>query len=230
MIYLDYREVPSDLPLMLDGMGVKYELIQLEICDAQIHGIPVKMVGTYGSVIFFVFERKNARDFIASMVSGHLASQLYRMSTFFKHSVVIIEGSISQALELTDVNPNAVYSSLVGTFLKHSDDGEKGSISLMMVETLWELATVFKFANDKLMEPLIRVNPFELPEVEDKNAQVRSLLAVTNLGEARARAVMAKMGSLHAVANAKAEDLICEGVGLTSAKKIVDFFSKKLTD
>jgi ERCC4-type nuclease len=101
----------------------------------------------------------------------------------------------------------------------------------MMVETLWELATVFKYTNDKLMEPLIRVEPMALPEVTDDNTQlrarVRCLLAVSGLGEDRARAVLSKMGSLQAIANATPEMLICEGVGLTSAKKIVDFFSKK---
>lgn len=227
MIYLDNREVPSDLPLILDGMGEKYELTQLKLCDIQVYGIPIKLVGTYGQVIFYVFERKSAQDFIASMLSGHLQSQLYRMSTTFKHSVVIIEGSIGMALEMSNANPNAVYSALTGTFLKHSDDGEQGSISLLMVDNLWDLALVIKYADNKLMEPLTRVNPLELPEVDDKNAQVRCLLAIYGLGEPRARAILAKKGSIQAIANSTPEELICEGVGLTSAKKVVEFFSKK---
>jgi ERCC4-type nuclease len=230
MIYLDNREVPSELPTILDGMNEQYELVQLNISDIQVHGIPVKLVGGYGQVIFFIFERKDCRDFIASVISGHLNDQLYRMSTAFKHSVVILEGSLEFAMEFSNVNRNTVFSALAGTFLKHSEDGEKGSVSLLMVDNLWDLALIIKYTNSKLMEPLERVAPMELPEVEDKKAQVRSLLAVSGLGEARARAVLAKMGNLRGIANAKPEDLICEGVGLTSAKKIVDFFSKKLTD
>ena len=227
MIYLDNREVPSDFPLMLDGMGIKYELVQLGLADIQVYGIPIKVAGSQGEVIYFVFERKSGQDFIASMLSGHLNSQLYRMSTAFKHSTVVIEGSISQALELSDTNRNAVFSAMVGTFLKHSADGERGSISLVMVDDLWDLALLIKYTDNKLMEPLERVTPLDLPEVEDRNSQIRCLLAVTGLGESRARAVFSKMGSLQAIANATPEMLICEGVGLTSAKKIVDFFSKK---
>lgn len=227
LIYLDNREVPSELPLILDGMNVQYELTQLEIGDIQIYGLPIKIIGMFGETFFFIIERKSAQDFISSMLSGHLQSQLYRMSTAFKHSAIIIEGSLSLALEMSGANRNAVLSAIAGTFLKHSDDGERGSISLLMVDNLWDLAMIIKYANSKLMEPLSRVAPMDLPEVEDKNAQVRCLLAVTGLGETRARAVFSKMGSLQAIANATPEMLICEGVGLTSAKKIVNFFSKR---
>jgi len=230
LIFLDNREVPSSLPLILDGMGEKYELTQLTFVDVQICGIPVKVVGTYGEVIFYVIERKSGEDFIASMVSGHLQSQLYRMSTTCKHSVLIIEGSIGLALELSNVNPDSVYSAMVGTFLKHSEDGEKGSVSLLMVDDLGMFANLIKFTNNKLMEPLTRVEPMALPDVVDDDAQlrarVRCLLAISGLGEDRARSILAKMGSLKAIANATPEQLLCEGVGLTSAKKVVEFFSK----
>ena len=225
-------EVPSDLPLIFDSMNLKYTLTKLQITDLQIVGYPVKVGGTYGSMVYYVFERKNAADFVASLFSGHLASQLYRMSTQFKHSAVVIEGSLSTVTDLSNEKRNAVLSAIAGTFLKHSQDGEQGSVSLIMVDTLLDFATLIKYTQEKLLEPLFRVDPLGLPDIENKQdpirGQVRSLLAIKGLGEENARILLKKKGSLRDIAFAVPEELVGDGIGLTTAKKVIEHFNKKI--
>jgi ERCC4-type nuclease len=231
LIYLDNREVPSALPLLLDGMLVKYVLMQLDITDVQISGYPILIDGTYGKMVYFVTERKNAKDFIASLLSQHLASQLYRMSTAFKHSALVIEGSLTEAIEQSGASRNAVLSAISGTFLKHSQDGEQGCVSLIMVDNLADFAMIIKYTQDKLLEPLFRENPLTLPDIEDKKdpmrGQIRSLLAIKGLGEDKARAILSKKPSLRDIALAVPEELIGENVGLATAKKVIEHFNKK---
>jgi ERCC4-type nuclease len=224
-------EVPSDLPLILDSMNLKYILTKLEITDVQSVGYQIKIDGTYGVMIYYVVERKKAQDFVASLFSGHLASQLYRMSTQFKHSAVIIEGSLSSVTDLSSEKRNAVLSAIAGTFLKHSQDGEQGSISLIMVDTLLDFATIIKYTQEKLLEPLFRVDPLGLPDIENKQdpmrGQIRSLLAIKGLGEDKARAILKKKPSLRDIALAVPEELVGENVGLATAKKVIEHFNKK---
>jgi len=231
MIFLDNMEVPSDLPLILDSMNLKYILTKLEITDVQSVGYQIKIDGTYGVMIYYVVERKKAQDFVASLFSGHLASQLYRMSTQFKHSAVIIEGSLSSVTDLSSEKRNAVLSAIAGTFLKHSQDGEQGSISLIMVDTLLDFATIIKYTQEKLLEPLFRVDPLGLPDIENKQdpmrGQIRSLLAIKGLGEDKARAILKKKPSLRDIALAVPEELVGENVGLATAKKVIEHFNKK---
>jgi len=231
LIFLDNMEVPSDLPLILDSMNLKYILTKLEITDVQSVGYQIKIDGTYGVMIYYVVERKKAQDFVASLFSGHLASQLYRMSTQFKHSAVIIEGSLSSVTDLSSEKRNAVLSAIAGTFLKHSQDGEQGSISLIMVDTLLDFATIIKYTQEKLLEPLFRVDPLGLPDIENKQdpmrGQIRSLLAIKGLGEDKARAILKKKPSLRDIALAVPEELVGENVGLATAKKVIEHFNKK---
>jgi ERCC4-type nuclease len=212
-------------------MNLKYILTKLEITDVQSVGYQIKIDGTYGVMIYYVVERKKAQDFVASLFSGHLASQLYRMSTQFKHSAVIIEGSLSSVTDLSSEKRNAVLSAIAGTFLKHSQDGEQGSISLIMVDTLLDFATIIKYTQEKLLEPLFRVDPLGLPDIENKQdpmrGQIRSLLAIKGLGEDKARAILKKKPSLRDIALAVPEELVGENVGLATAKKVIEHFNKK---
>jgi len=233
MIYLDYREVPSDLPVLLSAMNVPYEMCRLNIADAQVCGHPIKVTGEYGEVIFFIDERKSAKDFIGSLLSGHLHTQLHALSTTFKHSAVIIEGSISSAIEEMGADRKSVFSAIVGTFLKHSQDGEQGSVSLLMVDSIWDLAQILERTNNKLSEPLIRVEPLSPPQVEDENGQtedskpvLRSLLAIRGLGENRARALLKAKGSLLNIALSDPKDLIMEDIGKRTAEKVINHFKK----
>jgi ERCC4-type nuclease len=232
MIFLDNMEVPSDLPLIFDSMNLKYILTKLQITDLQSVGYPIKVDGTYGSMVYYVFERKNAADFVASLFSGHLASQLYRMSSQFKHSAVVIEGSLSTITDLSNEKRNAVLSAIAGTFLKHSQDGEQGSVSLIMVDTLLDFATLIKYTQEKLLEPLFRVDPLGIPDIENKQdplrGQLRSLMAIKGLGEENARLLLNKKGSLKDIALAVPEELVGDGIGITTAKKVIEHFNKKV--
>jgi ERCC4-type nuclease len=153
------------------------------------------------------------------------------MSTQFKHSAVIIEGSLSSVTDLSSEKRNAVLSAIAGTFLKHSQDGEQGSISLIMVDTLLDFATIIKYTQEKLLEPLFRVDPLGLPDIENKQdpmrGQIRSLLAIKGLGEDKARAILKKKPSLRDIALAVPEELVGENVGLATAKKVIEHFNKK---
>jgi len=233
VIFIDNREGPSMLPVILTTMGIPYTMEQLTVYDVQIHGYPVGIQGINGAVLMYLIERKDALDFIQSLLSGHLNQQLYNMSKVSKQSVLVIEGSLELAIEEGGYDRETIYSAMTGVFMRHSNEGERGNVSLLMVHDIMGFALLIKGVHKRLNDPngLIRYPSVTLPDVSDKEdkyrSQLRSLMAFGGIGEEKARSLLRKHVSIANMCTKQPADLICEGIGLTTAKKIYDILHKE---
>lgn len=172
---------------------------------------------------YVIIERKSAGDYIGSLTSAHLNDQLVRMSQTFKHSAVVIEGSINAAIASSSISRKSVYSSMAGTFLKHAEDGAEGNISLVMVENNWDLALLLEMAQKKMDDPegLIRPPIITVPQTT-MDPRVRMLCCIPGIGENTAKAIIKSLPTIWSVARANEEELKkIKGVGSGLAKTIV---------
>jgi ERCC4-type nuclease len=221
MIFVDNREIPSEILGVLDRLNLPYQLRQLNVCDYWIYGRIIQLTGSNGDVILYLLEHKSELDWIQSLTSRHLNDQLIRMSQIAKHSAIVYVGSINRAIEKTNVNRVSVYSSLAGAFMRHAKDGEQGSISLIMLESIEDLGLLMQCIQKKLDDEngLVREPELTLPPVVEKNANNRalilSLMGCTGIGEAKARALLKRFGSISLICELEAKDIVCEGVGST---------------
>lgn len=209
MIVVDPREEPSEILQELDRLGLPHEEKMLEVCDYDIYGRQIIQVsGPNGDIICFLIERKNDIDYVQSLISGHLNDQLIRMSQVAKHTALVFIGSLNGAIQKTGVNRLSVYSSVAGTFLRHSKDGVQGSISFIMLETLQDFALLLQCIQKKLDDEagLIRQPELTLPQVSDKNYLLRSLMGCPDIGEVKARALLEKYGSIANLCELKPDD------------------------
>lgn len=214
MIFVDGREVPSEICGILDAMHLTYTLKMLPTCDFIITG----KNGVVG------IEHKGPVDYIQSLTSGRLNNQLVQMSRTFKHSVVIVDGSINQAAQNSGVRRNAVYSSLVGAFIKHSKDGESGSVSLIMVENNWDLALVLQYIQQKMDDPsgVYRDLVLVVPHIGG-DIYLSQLCCIPGIGETTGLEIKKFFPTMELLVRATPDELtVCKGVGKTTAKTIYD--------
>jgi len=233
MIIVDNREVPSDVLSILDQLNLPHQEAQLELADFHIFGCPIGVTGINGECVVYLIERKSAGDYIQSLTSGHLNDQLVRMSRATKHSALVFIGSLSTTIRQSGVSPQAVYSSMVGTFLKHAKDGEQGNISLIMLENLEEFGKFLFYVQKKLddKDGLIREPTLVAPpQVFDKCDMVRSLMCITNIGETKARSLLRVHGSIFLMCQKEPKDLVCEGVGLGLATTVYSHLRTMYTE
>ena len=219
MIFVDNREIPTEVLGVMDRVNLPYQVRQLAVCDYWIFGKPIQVSGPNGDVWLYIIEHKSELDWIQSLITEHLNDQLIRMSQIAKHSAIVYVGSINRAIEKTNVNRLSVYSSLAGAFLRHSKDGEQGSISLIMLENTEDLVLLIQCVQKKLDDEngLVREPTLVLPPVAEKNnnnrALILSLMGCTGIGEEKAKALLKKFGSISLMCELEAKDLVCEGVG-----------------
>jgi ERCC4-type nuclease len=79
LVIVDHGEARSGLP----------ELLRAQECDVRLERLPD---GDYLVSAAFALERKAARDFVDSLVSGRLIDQLERLSSQYEYAALLIEG------------------------------------------------------------------------------------------------------------------------------------------
>jgi len=215
MIHVDMRELPSGILSILTAMELEYEERMLELCDFDI-------TGRNGNA---AIERKTAVDFIGSLISGHLNDQLIRMSKSYKHSVVIVEGSINQAASQSAVKRTSIYSSIVGSFMKSAGDEQDGSISLIMVDTILDLALILQMVQKKLDDPagLIR-SPMVVVPSAHQDVMIRMLCCIPGIGENTAKEIKKVYPTMVDLVRARPEEIRdnVRNVGKTLAEAVHD--------
>jgi len=217
MIFIDNQENRSGITDLLDGMGVKYEMCQLEFCDYHI-------TGENGLV---VIEHKTPEDYVASLVSGHLSDQLTRMSREFDRSFLLIDGPISRALVDGGVTRKTFLSSLAGTYIKRADEGKKGAVCIIQMDDEWDTVMLLERIQYRMNDPdgLIRTPYIGAPQVAGGNNQVRSLCAIDGVGEVIARGLLRFYGTVGRLARADKKELMdVPKVGEKIATAIFDHF------
>ena len=115
VIIVDDRE-PSDI---LDSIknSVTYERKRLAIGDYIVNNT-------------IIIERKTAPDFISSMLSGHLRSQVYRLTKVSSSPILAVIGNIYIEAQ-GRINRKALIAFLASLSCKHNPEGAHGRVSFM---------------------------------------------------------------------------------------------------
>lgn len=174
-----------------------------------------------------IIERKTASDFVNSLVTKHLKSQVYRLTKAYANPVLAIVGNIYiEAQER--ISRQALIAQLASLTARHNLEGARGKVSLITFETDYDFALYLKYLDKKTAEN----KPFTNPDLEelDKNdieAVKNGLLnSVPNLGDVLIKNLLHKFGSIRNIGNASVKELTeTDGVGLKKAKVIFRVFN-----
>lgn len=222
MIVVDHREEASIVPSELQKLGVPIKLAQLEVGDYIVCGKENVCV-----------ERKDAKDYVGSLVSGRLNNQLVNMSRHFGYSILLVEGSVSEGLFDSNTSRGAFLSSLVGSVVKRAPDGKSGTISVICVETQYDSTYCLKFLHEKVSSEdglvrLPKLNPLSFPEGEYAEVMLGTIPLI---GPKTAKALLREFRTIQNVSNASVEELMrVEDVGKKKASNIFGAFRKYYSD
>lgn len=106
IIVADVRETASELPRLLEEMGVGVRYEQLAVGDYVLPGD-------------IAIERKAVHDFISSIFDGRLFRQVSELADHYSRAILLVEGDISMVNELVN-NVKVYYGALASLVLKFS--------------------------------------------------------------------------------------------------------------
>lgn len=174
-----------------------------------------------------IIERKSASDFVNSLVTGHLKSQVYRLTKAYTNPVLAIIGNIYiEAQER--ISRQALIAQLASLTARHNLEGARGKISLITFETEYDFVLYLNYLDKKTIDNKSFTNP-ELEDLDksDIDAVKNAILSlVPNLGDVLNKNLLRKFGNIRNVANATVKELTeVEGLGLKRAKVVYRVFN-----
>jgi len=216
-IFVDNRERKSIVPSQLEKMGDKIEFTNLEVGDYVVSGKENHCVS-----------RKNASDFLGSLVSGHLNNECYKLSFAYPISFFFIEGYITEAMRYRKMKRHSYISSLVGIAVKSSSDGCGGLISVLCFDTPFDVALALHDMHQKVTteDGLLRLPKIERLNLKSSMAQLYFLCSIPGIGPKKAENLYHKFHTPKNIANAKVEELKeVSGIGDKLGTEINRFFN-----
>jgi len=212
---VDNHESRSIVPRELEKFGVEIKFADLA-------------VGDYLLSDTLCVERKEINDYVSSLTSGHLHTQLYDLSTNFDASYLIVEGIISEALMYRKIKREVYLSSLAGASLKRSSEGKKGIVQIINLETAFDTAVFLKSLSEKLGGNEPRIPPISRMKRGAGDQLVFIVSSLPGIGEIRAKKLLEHFGDLKSLVNADADEIASiRGIGTKTAREIQKLFVKK---
>jgi ERCC4-type nuclease len=212
-IYLDPSETQvEEIENFLKRNNIPYETKS---------GLPFDYIVACGESAVCI-ERKDAGDFVSSIVDGRIWQQLYHLSSICTCGILVVVGSPTLAL-IDRKFPRAAYiGALASIPIKISADGAKSRVSLVMLETLSDfllflLYTCKKLSEDNILLPIKSVSKKDL-----KSLQVQTIATLPGIGEKMAQELLSHFGNIYNVVNASMEEL-AKVVGPKRAEKVYKF-------
>lgn len=212
--------------IYLDPSELQVEEIERFLREHQIPyearlGLPFDYIIAHGNSAVCV-ERKDAGDFVQSIVDGRVWEQLYHLSTTCTCGVLVVIGSPTLALIDRRFPRSAYIGALAAIPLKTSREGAGSRVSLVMLETLSDFLLFIyyvcrRLAEDNILLPLRRVSKRDL-----KSLQVQTLATLPGVGEKLAQELLNRFGSIYNVVTAPQEEL-AEVIGPKRAEKVYKF-------
>lgn len=174
-----------------------------------------------------IVERKSASDFINSLITKHLKSQVYRLTKAYSNPVLAIIGNIYiEAQER--ISRQALIAQLASLTARHNLEGARGKVSLITFETDYDFALYLNYLDKKTTENKSFTNPeIEVLDKSDIEAVRNALLSlIPDLGEVLVKNLLRKFGCIKNIANVSVKDLTeIEGLGLKKAKLVFNVFN-----
>lgn len=200
VVYIDSRELKSEVPKVLKELGVEIEVKTLD-------------VGDYVVSEEVAIERKSANDFIQSIIDGRLFEQMKRLTEAYRRPILIIEG---QLYGIRNVHPNAIRGALAAVAL---DWG----VPILFAQDAKETANyIYLIARreqeEKKKEVALRGEKKALTLAERQRLIVEGL---PNVSATLAKRLLKHFGSVERVFTAKESELMeVEGIGELKAREI----------
>jgi ERCC4-type nuclease len=185
------------------------------------------MLGDYIINNAVIIERKTASDFVNSLVSGHLKSQVYRLTKAYTNPVLALVGNYYFEAQ-GRISRHALIAQLASLTARRNVEGARGRVSLITFETNYDFALYLNYLDKKTIDN----KPFTDPDIDeiDKNdieaLKNAMLCLVPDLGNVLSKNVLQNFGSIRNVANASIKELTkVDGLGLKRAKTIFMVFN-----
>ena len=182
------------------------------------------------------FEAKSSLDFLGSVMSRRLWTQLDNMDRCYKTNIVIIYGSLGDALQYTD--HSAKYDKRpIGDkkrFLTHRFFGALGRIMLDSdIKPVWVtsehaaasiICTVAKMQGHE-REP---IKPHIFKRLTTDDIRINMLTTIKGISEKKAKMLIKKYGSLMEIGDCSKRELCSlDGIGDATADKILSVFNSE---
>ncbi|MEM4889028.1 MAG: helix-hairpin-helix domain-containing protein [Thermosphaera sp.] len=215
MIIVDTRE-PDEYYKFLIERGLRVERRDIGFCDY------IVVSDEYAVGI----ERKTPSDFTNSVLDGRIFNQAYMLSMVFPRSYILIEGFMFEAQSFSSFPRRAYIGALVSLSLKTAPHGQRGSISIVTVETRSDVITFLELLDKDLSEKnFTRLPKLRVPnksELDKKGVLVMMLQAIPGVGEEKARKLAEKYNSIAEIVRVDVKEL-SELVGEKTAVKIKNY-------
>jgi ERCC4-type nuclease len=178
LIFIDSNEeVTTTIPKRLANIGLPTMVVHQGF-DYVINN----MVGV---------ERKEASDYIQSLLSGHLQKQQYEYSHNFELSYIAIIGDVEEYLISHNLQRKMYMSSLVGSSLKYAPDGKQGQIVTVNLKTDYDFLLFLQVLHEKVVEGnFTRLPKFERAKMKNDDYVIKILTSFPNIGEKRAEEIL----------------------------------------
>ncbi len=202
IVLADYREEKSRIVEFLRNKGIAVEITKLEVADYIVSGN-------------IAIERKSANDFINSIIDKRLFVQLAELVRYEK-PLLLIEGSLQNAIILREVNSNAIYGALAAIVSEFKIPVLFSSNQIESANIIYAL--VKRVGKEKSEISLVKK---KAQSVED--AQQLIVESLPGIGPKLAKRMLLHFGSLRAIFNASVRELMkVNGLGKEKAKKVFE--------
>lgn len=171
-------------------------------------------------------ERKTAEDFVGSIVDGRIWKQLHAMSTMCRIPVLAVIGSPSVALTFTRFRRSSYLGALASIIIKTSGEGLSSNVSVVVLDTNYDLMYILKSLYEKAREGSTYLVPVQPARKSDTTASKIALLtAIPGVGEVYAKRLLEKFKTIEKIVNASISELQ-EVLGKKRAEKVYKFFKE----
>jgi len=176
------------------------------------------------------FEAKSSIDFLQSVINKRLWNQLDNMDRHYEHCILIIHGSVHEALQYKKY----VNSQIPNRLLQNKFYGAIGRITLDTdVKVFW---TEGPKKAAKIITTLCKMRPIErdiiqpnlLKRITTNDLRLNMLCSIKGISEVKAKALINEFGSIMEIGEATIGEMIkLDGIGTTLAQRVLDTLSSE---
>lgn len=171
------------------------------------------------------FEAKSSIDFLQSVINKRLWNQVDNMDRCFEHCIVIIHGSIHEAMDYPKYTKMKISKSL----LHNKFYGAIGKLTLDTDCKVFWVESPRKAA--KLITTICKMRPIQrdalrpslLKRITTEDLRLDMLLTIKGVSETKAKKLIKQFGSIMEIGEANVSEITqIEGLGATVAQRIID--------
>ncbi len=204
-LYIDDRE-KKDTQNLASIIYSDMEITRLEIGDALMKGV--------------IFEFKHVDDFVTSIFSGHLFTQIADMTTHYQHAFLLVHGTFFETKLI--YNSRAKHPNFYGVIASCIARGVIPLFTGNLITSLELLDSI----SDKCTDGKIRERPVKRISLKDK--QIGIVCSLPGISDERAKALLTHFGSVGKILLASEKELCdVDTIGPKTAQKIRKIMDKE---